>query len=51
MTFTILAAPVLGDVITNVDAGIGELSGTNQFTFTIPVSPFPPIPQRGIPLW
>ena len=51
VTFTILAAPPLGDVITNVDAGIGELSGTNQFRCTIPVSPFPPLPQRGIPLW
>ena len=51
VTFTILVAPALGGVITNVDAGIGELSGTNQFTCTIPVSLFPPIPQRGISLW
>jgi uncharacterized repeat protein (TIGR01451 family) len=50
-TFTILAAPPQGDVITNVDAGIGVLSGTTRFMCTIPVSPFPPIPQRGIPLW
>ncbi|MBP2637586.1 MAG: hypothetical protein H6Q69_448 [Firmicutes bacterium] len=48
-TFTILAAPIRGGVITNVDAGIGVLSGTDQFTCFIPVSAI--IPQRGIPLW
>jgi hypothetical protein len=48
-TFTILAAPIRGGVITNIDAGIGVLSGTDQFTCFIPVSAI--IPQRGIPLW
>jgi hypothetical protein len=48
ISFTILAAPAQGNVITNVDAGIGMFSGTSQYTCTIPVlSP----PQRGIPLW
>jgi uncharacterized repeat protein (TIGR01451 family) len=58
VTFTILAATPAGGVITNVDAGIGVLSGTNQFTCTIPVivqqpppppPPFPPpFPSRGL---
>ena len=50
VTFTILAATTQGDVITNVDAGITVLSGTSQFTCTIPVivppPPPPPPPPR-----
>ncbi|MGD0153011.1 MAG: hypothetical protein ABSC17_04500 [Thermacetogeniaceae bacterium] len=37
VTFTFLAAPPTGSMVTNVDAGIGTLSGTSQFTCTIPV--------------
>jgi uncharacterized repeat protein (TIGR01451 family) len=50
VVFTILSAPPQGDVITNVDAGITALSGTSQFTCTIPVIELipPPSPQRGL---
>lgn len=37
INFTILAAPVDISFITNVDAGIGDLSGTDQFTCIIAV--------------
>jgi hypothetical protein len=47
VTFIILSAPPQGDVITNVDAGITALSGTSQFTCTIPVVVLPS-PQRGL---
>lgn len=48
VTFTILASTPQGNVITNVDAGITVLSGTSQFTCTIPViaSPPPPTPPQ-----
>lgn len=36
-SFTLLAAPNAGAVITNLDAGIGELSGTDRFRCLIPV--------------
>ncbi len=52
ITFTILAAPDIGAEITNIDAGIGELSGTSQFRCIIPINR-PPVPaqfRRGIPL-
>ena len=52
VTFTILDAPTEGAVITDVDAGIGQLSGTPQYTCTIPVKktppPPPPPPSRGL---
>jgi uncharacterized repeat protein (TIGR01451 family) len=47
VTFTILAAPPEGALITNVDAGIGQFSGTDLFTCTIPVIG-PPPPERGL---
>ncbi len=50
VTFTILAAPATGAVITNVDAGIGALSGTGMFRCTISVNRLPPQFRRGIPL-
>jgi uncharacterized repeat protein (TIGR01451 family) len=55
VTFTIVAATTQGDVITNVDAGITALSGTSQFTCTIPVielvpPPPPPPPPQIIPV-
>ena len=48
VTFTILASTPVGNVITNLDAGITTLSGTSQFTCTIPViqSPTPPPPPQ-----
>lgn len=47
ITFTILGAPFGTTEITNVDAGIGQLSGTNQFRCTIPVTREVPI-IRGV---
>ncbi len=54
VTFTFLAAPPQSNPVTNLDAGIGALSGTNQFTCNIPLSgapPPPPSPGRGITPW
>jgi hypothetical protein len=50
VTFTILAAPPQGDVIANVDAGITALSGTSQFTCTIPVIELLSLPPQASPV-
>lgn len=47
ITFTIQRILKICCFITNVDAGIGELSGTGIFTCTIPLQA--PLPTRGIP--
>jgi|GEM_PF-5057480 len=41
--FTILDAPTLETVITDIDAGIGSLSGTNRYNCIIAVSRFDPM--------
>ena len=48
VTFTILDAPAESAVITDVDAGIGLLSSTQQYTCTIPVRRNPSPPSRGL---
>lgn len=48
ITFTVLDAPVQPTNITNVDAGIGQLSGTNNFRCTISVSKEITPPTRGV---
>ncbi|MDF2674402.1 MAG: hypothetical protein K0R09_2670 [Clostridiales bacterium] len=48
ITFTILDAPIQTTNITNIDAGIGQLSGINNFRCTIPVSMEITPPTRGV---